>query len=158
MEVQEFYTALNCSFMYAFSLCKLVFLYRYLKKICNLLYLNLLCINLGSINIPILFFFIDKMNIYNGITSCTILTLIQLYSGIFYTTFLTTRMMFIRIACFQKSISRLKMIHMVLNLLEWSWNRFFRNLRKFARKNVCITFYKNFMILELFKLENRQKS
>ena len=32
LEVQEFYTALNCSFMYAFSLCKLVFLYRYLKK------------------------------------------------------------------------------------------------------------------------------
>ena len=25
-------------------------------------------------------------------------------------------------------------------------------------KNVCITFCKNFMVLELFKLENRQKS
>ena len=89
-EVQEFYTALNYSFMYTFSLCKLVFLYRYLKKMCDLLYLNLLCINLGSINIPILVFFIDKMNFYNGITSRSILTLVQLYSGIFYTSFLTT--------------------------------------------------------------------
>ena len=32
LEIQEFYTALNCSLIYAFSLCKLVFLYRYLKK------------------------------------------------------------------------------------------------------------------------------
>ena len=117
LEIQELYTALNCSFMYDFQLCKLISLYRYLKKCvtcytCDML-LNILCINLGSINILILFFFIDIMNFYNGITSCTILTLVQLYSGIFYTTFLTTRMMFIRIACFQKSISRLKMIHIV---------------------------------------------
>ena len=110
LEIQEF---LNCSFMNALSLCKLVFLYGYLTKMSDLLYLNLLCINLGSINIPILFFFIDKMNFYNGITFCTILALVQLYSGIFYTTFLTTRIMFIRIACFQKSISKPKMIHMV---------------------------------------------
>ena len=113
LEIQEFYTALNCRFMYAFSLCNLVFLYRYLKKVCNLLYLNLLCTNLRSINITFLVFFIDKMNFCNKIISCTILTLVQLYSGIFYTTFLITRMMFIRIACFQKSISRLKMIYMV---------------------------------------------
>ena len=96
LEIQEFNTALNCSFMYAFSLCKLVFLYRYLKKVCDPLFLNLLGINLGSINIPILVSFIDKMNFYNGITFRTILILIQLYSGIFHTTFLTTRMMFIR--------------------------------------------------------------
>ena len=49
LEVQEFYSALNYSFMYAFSLCKLVFLYRYLKKMCDLVYLNLLCINLGTL-------------------------------------------------------------------------------------------------------------
>ena len=67
LEVQEFYTALNCSFIYASSLCKLVFLYIYLKKKCDPLYLNLLCINFGTINIPILVFFIDKMNFYNGI-------------------------------------------------------------------------------------------
>ena len=76
LEIQELYTALNCSFMYDFQLCKLISLYRYLKKMCDLLYLNLLCINLGSLNIPILFFFIDKMNFYNGITSRSILTLV----------------------------------------------------------------------------------
>ena len=37
LEKQEFYTALNCSLMYAFTLYKLVFLYRYLKKSCDLL-------------------------------------------------------------------------------------------------------------------------
>ena len=31
-EIQEFYTALNCSFMYAFSLCKLVFIIQIPKK------------------------------------------------------------------------------------------------------------------------------
>ena len=30
--IQKFYGALNCSFKYAFSLYKLVFPYRYLKK------------------------------------------------------------------------------------------------------------------------------
>ena len=48
LEVQEFYTALNYSFMYTFILCKLVFLYRYLKRMYDPLYLNLSCINFGK--------------------------------------------------------------------------------------------------------------
>ena len=43
------------------------------------------------LHLNFLVFFTDKMNFCNGITSWTILTLIKLYSGIFYTTFLTTR-------------------------------------------------------------------
>ena len=50
-DLQEFYTALNCSFMYSFSLCKLVFLYTYLKRMCDLQYLDLLYINLVRGNI-----------------------------------------------------------------------------------------------------------
>ena len=109
LEVQEFYAALNCSFMYAFSLCRLVFLYKYLKKCVTRYTWIYYALTWEALYTFFSVFFIDKMDFCNEITSCTILTLVQLYSGIFYTTFLTTRMMFIRIAYFQKSISRLKM-------------------------------------------------
>ena len=160
LKVREFFTTLNCSFIYAFLLCKLIFLYRYLKKMCDLLYLNLLCINLGSFNIPILFIFIDNINFYNGITSCTILTLVQLYSGIFYTTFLTTRTWWCLsgLLVFKSQFQGFKWYIWSLNLIEWSWNRFFLKLEKICKKIVCITFYKIFMVLELFKLENRQQN
>ena len=141
MQIHKFYTALNCSFMYAFTLCKLVFLYKYKKKkMCDPLYLNLLCINLGSINIPILVFFIDKMNFCNEITSCTILTLVQLYSGIFYTTFWPLVWCLSRSLFFKSQFQGLKWYIWSLNLLEWSWNRFFLKIEKICKKKCMYHF------------------